>query len=105
MKVTMVETVRNIILKWPETADCDVSLLYIVHQREFHKINPAVPLGELPTKTYLKLEKEKKLSSRGNIERSRRKCQEDYPETRGKLYAKRHARQEDTLTSLGYNRR
>ena len=105
MKVTMVEKVKDVISKHPITADSDLDLMYVIWQREYNKINEFMALKNLDVLSFLKLLKSKKLSGFQNITRSRRKCQEMYPETRGKVYTERHNKQQETLDSLGYRRK
>ena len=51
----------------------------------------------------LKMWSNKEISHPSAIMRARRKVQEEYPETRGKLWEERHKQQEQVQQDLGYN--
>jgi len=106
MRVRVIDKVRWIIKESPESADCYDTLEYLIHSREFsqkysHKMNH-MKFNDLKQDTYHKMKKDGLFSSAANIRRSSRKCQEMYPETRGKRWEKRQEAQEDTIRSLGY---
>tara|TARA_E500000305_G_scaffold12144_1_gene8221 strand:+ start:2076 stop:2414 length:339 start_codon:yes stop_codon:yes gene_type:complete len=109
MKVKVIDKVKAIILKHPEAADCYHTLEYLVHKQEYEgqglRINydrSIKKFKDCRISAYYYMKKEGMMSSPANIRRSSRKCQEMYPETRGKRWKKRQEAQEDTIESLGY---
>ena len=87
MRVNMVNAVRGFITANKSLADNDIDLTYNIWKWQMTKLKPPVNIDKLSAKNLLKHMKEKTISSPYNISRSRRKCQEMYPETRGEAYA------------------
>ena len=63
-------------------------------------MKPAKDINKMSAKDIMKMWSEGEIASFLNIERSRRKCQEMYPETRGKVYKARHKQQEQVKEDL-----
>tara|TARA_R100001530_G_scaffold70988_1_gene50268 strand:+ start:788 stop:1075 length:288 start_codon:yes stop_codon:yes gene_type:complete len=80
----MIKEVRKWIRVNPSLADSDVDLIWSIWTSQVDNID------ELPAIELMRLWKHGKISSPSNITRSRRKCQEMYPETRGVTYNGRH---------------
>jgi len=90
----MVNTVRGFIVAKPELADDDVSLIYAIWAWQLKNDKPSKDVNKMTAKELMKCWKIGKISSAFNISRSRRKCQQHYPETRGDTYVKKQKQQE-----------
>ena len=113
MRINMVDKIRQYI-KWkPSLADSDVDLIWCIWINQVSKIlNPDIKrtlypiprrerdVSEVPIVEIMKLWKHGKISSPSNITRSRRKCQELYPETRGESYAARQEQQQRVIEDI-----
>ena len=93
MRVNMVNVVKGFIVAKPELADNDFSLMYAIWVWECTKLKPPVKLDQLKAKNLMSMLKGGELSSPFNISRSRRKCQQHYPETRGRKYEQKQSGQ------------
>tara|TARA_R110002020_G_scaffold392719_1_gene603002 strand:+ start:205 stop:534 length:330 start_codon:yes stop_codon:yes gene_type:complete len=100
MKINMINVVRGFITAHSDLADNDVDLTYNIWKWELNKMKPSININQISSKMLMKYWKDGTISSPYNISRSRRKCQELYPETRGETYAKRHERQENVKEDL-----
>ena len=80
----MVEEVKKWIRINPSLGDSDVDLIWYIWSSQIENID------EISAIELMRLWKHKKIPSPSNITRSRRKCQEEYPETRGKTWNARH---------------
>jgi hypothetical protein len=89
----MTNAVKGFIIANKSLADNDIDLTYNIWKWQMTKLKPPVNIDKISAKVLLKHMKEGTISSPYNISRSRRKCQEMYPETRGEVYAKRHQQQ------------
>ncbi len=88
-------TVRNLLTCGDNyLRDCDRCLILSVWQIQ----SPG--LMNEPFRTFAKLFIEGKLAAPESIRRTRQKIQEEHPSTRGELYHKRHALQEDVKEEL-----
>ena len=94
MRVNMVNTVRGFIIAKPSLADSDVDLMYAIWAWQLKNLKPPMNINSMSAKELMQIWRDKKVSSPFNISRSRRKCQEHYPETRGESYAKKQRHQE-----------
>tara|TARA_R100000152_G_C6781773_1_gene217070 strand:- start:6598 stop:6918 length:321 start_codon:yes stop_codon:yes gene_type:complete len=94
IRVNTVNLCKGFIVANPDLADNELELVYNIWIYEGKKHKPVIDVAKLSVKDLLKHLRDKKLSSWENITRSRRKCQELYPDTRGKLYEARHRHQE-----------
>ena len=94
MRITIVNTVKGFIVAKPSLADNDVDLIYAIWSWQMKNLKPAVNIDSLTVKQLMKTWKAGTVSSPFNISRSRRKCQEHYPETRGELYASKQRHQQ-----------
>ena len=106
MKINMQDKVKDLLIKYRNTRDCDPYLLYYIWKSEVDGLdydsNRPVDIDNLPLTTFLRLWKDKKISHPSAIMRARRKVQEKHPETRGKLWEERHNKQKDVQKQLGY---
>jgi hypothetical protein len=100
MRINMVNTIRGFITVHPDLANNDVDLTYNIWKWQLSKNKPSINISKLSTKALMKHWKDGTISSPYNISRSRRKCQELYPETRGETYEKRHKQQESVKADL-----
>ena len=94
MRVNMVNTVKGFIVAKPSLADNDVDLIYAIWSWQMKNLKPSVKIDSLTVKQLMNAWKEGAISSPFNISRSRRKCQEHYPETRGELYGSKQRHQQ-----------
>ena len=91
MKINMVNIVKGFITAQPSLADNDTELLWNIWKWFLEKKHkPAIKINSISARNLFKLLKDKEIPNWQNITRSRRKCQELYPETRGKTWKKRH---------------
>ena len=97
MTSNLLENVKHILLTRESSRDSDMRLCYFIW-RDFENTNPSDMLG---TKLLEMLDK-RQISSIESIGRARRKIQEDFPETRGSNYVKRHNNQKHIKEVLGY---
>ena len=100
MKIDMITTVKGFITANKDLADNDMDLTYNIWKWQFAKSKPPVKIDNLSAKNLLQHLKRGTISSFSNISRSRRKCQEMHPETRGVVYEKRHKEQENVRNQL-----
>ena len=96
----MINTIRGFITVHPELANDDVELTYNIWKWELNKHKPPINISKISAKILMRYWKEGHISSPYNISRSRRKCQELYPETRGETYVKRHENQKQVKEDL-----
>lgn len=88
MNLSIADTVKDILIQYPESRDSDELLQLKVWARQY---------PQLRSKTYRYwdwaiLFRDKKLASAESIRRSRQKLQEKHPELRGDVYYERHKR-------------
>ena len=95
MRVNMINMVKALILADRSLADSDVDLTWHVWARQLKMLKPSKNIEKLSARELLQVWKSKTIASPYNISRSRRKCQELFPETRGKVYEKRLAPQSE----------
>jgi len=103
IRVNMVNLCRGFIQADNSLADDELNLIWNIWAYQGKRLKPPIDVSKLLAKDLLKMLKDSKLSSWENITRSRRKCQEDHPETRGELYERRHKHQETIKGDLGYS--
>ena len=96
----MVNVVRGFIVAKPELADDDVSLIYAIWAWQLKNDSPSKDVSKMTAKELMNCWKEGNISSAFNISRSRRKCQQHYPETRGESYAKKQKHQERIIKDV-----
>ena len=89
----MVNVVRGFIVAKPELADDDVSLIYAIWAWQLQNDKPSKDVNKMTAKELMTCWKDGRISSAFNISRSRRKCQQHYPETRGDNYVKKQQHQ------------
>ncbi|QDP58152.1 MAG: hypothetical protein Unbinned5123contig1000_37 [Prokaryotic dsDNA virus sp.] len=94
MRVNMVNQVKGFIIAKPKLADSDVDLIWAIWAWQLAALKPSVNIKTLSARNLMRLWKDGKISSPFNISRSRRKCQQHYPETRGENYARKQNHQE-----------
>lgn len=97
MTSNLLENVKNILLLRESSRDSDMRLCFYIW-RDFEKINT----NEIMATKLLEMLDKKQISSIESIGRARRKIQEDFPETRGNNYVKRHNNQKHIKQVLGY---
>ena len=107
MRINMQDKVKEILTHKPNTKDNDFYLMYWIWNAEFNslkneKMNHADSFDHIDVMRLLRLLNDKELTHPSAITRARRKVQEDYPLTRGKLWAKRHKEQLQVQRDLGY---
>ena len=95
MRVNMINMVKALILADRSLSDSDVDLTWHTWARQLKSLKPSQNIEKMSARDLLQAWKAKKVASPYNISRSRRKCQELYPETRGKVYEKRQAHQSE----------
>ena len=100
MRVNMVNVVRGFIIAKPELADSDVDLIYAIWAWQLQNNKPTQNIKQMNAKDLMKCWKDGKISSAFNISRSRRKCQQHYPETRGEAYEKKQKHQERIIKDV-----
>ena len=100
MRVNMVNVVRGFIIAKPELADSDVDLIYAIWAWQLQNSKPTQNIKNMNAKDLMKCWKDGKISSAFNISRSRRKCQQHYPETRGETYEKKQKHQERIIKDV-----
>ena len=100
MRITMVNLVRGFIQAKDILADNDVRLAWAIWDYQLKHMKPAKNIMKMSAKDVMNMWAEGEISSFENISRSRRKCQEKYPETRGKIYQLRHKQQEQVKQDL-----
>ena len=100
MRINMINVVKGFITAHSDLGDNDVDLTYNIWKWELNKNKPSIDIDKIPAKVLMKYWKDGTISSPYNVSRSRRKCQELYPETRGETYAKRHEQQEEVKQDL-----
>ena len=93
MRVNMVNVVRGFITAKPSLANDDIDLMYAIWAWQLKNLKPSMNINSMSAKQLMKIWKDKKIASPFNISRSRRKCQEHYPETRGENYGTRQRHQ------------
>lgn len=93
MRVNMVNVVKGFIIAKPELASNDVDLIYAIWAYQMKKLKPPMKIESMSAKKLLQTWRSGLISSPFNISRSRRKCQEQFPETRGENYGKRQNHQ------------
>lgn len=96
----MVNIVKGFIVAKPELADDDVSLIYAIWAWQLKNDKPSKDVSKMTAKELMKCWKEGRISSAFNISRSRRKCQQHYPETRGESYVKKQKHQERIIKDV-----
>ncbi len=94
VRVNMVNIVRGFIVAKPELADDDVSLIYAIWTWQLKNHKPSKDVKKMTATELMKHWQNGDISSAFNISRSRRKCQQHYPETRGESYVKKQKHQE-----------
>ena len=94
MRVNMVNMVKGFILAKPELADSDVDLIWAIWGYQLKNSQKRKLIDGLTARDLIKSWKDGEISSPFNISRSRRKCQQHYPETRGSKYAAKQEHQE-----------
>lgn len=98
MKINKVkETVKQLLLKYPDLRDSDEKLIPAVWFLETDKDD------KMTAKEFLSRMWEKEYSKAESIRRARQKLQQDHPELRGSSYKNRQSVQvEETRQELGY---
>ena len=96
----MVNIVKGFITAKPELADSDVELIWAIWAWQLSTSKPSVDIKKLDAKKLMQLWKNGEVSSPFNISRSRRKCQQHYPETRGETYVKKQKHQERIIKDV-----
>jgi hypothetical protein len=100
MRVTLTNTIKGFILAKPELADNDTALVWAIWDWELKRITPPKNILKMSAQELVQLWQDKTITSPSAIGRSRRKCQELYPETRGEIYEARHKEQEVVKADL-----
>lgn len=96
----MVNIVKGFIIAKPELADSDVDLIYAIWAWQLKNDKPSKDVTKMTAKELMKQWKDGNISSAFNISRSRRKCQQHYPETRGESYVKKQKHQERIIEDV-----
>ena len=103
MRVDMVDIVKGFIIAKKDFADSDVDLIYNIWGWQLRRNKPPKKIESMSVKNLMKCWKDGVISSPSSIGRARRKCQEAFPETRGKVYAERMRRQQKVKLDLKRN--
>ena len=98
MRVNMVEEVKKYITIKPSLADDELALMWAIWSNQLKQ--KKIDITQLTARDLMYCWKNKQVSSPFNISRSRRKCQEHYPETRGETYYERHRQQDNVKSDL-----
>jgi len=85
--------VKELLDKYPDLRDNDQRLMANFWLQQLKR------LGHGPAE-FLLVYSKGNLSSSESITRARRKIQEQYPELRGELWSKRHAKQDEVIQEL-----
>jgi len=93
LRVNMVNKVKGFIIAKPELANSDVDLIWAIWAWQLAALKPPQKITSMSAKDLCRTWKEGTISSPFNISRSRRKCQQHYPETRGDEYVKKQHHQ------------
>lgn len=96
----MVNIAKGFITAKPELANSDVDLIYAIWAWQLQNNKPSKNITKMSAKDLMKAWKDGDISSAFNISRSRRKCQQHYPETRGDAYVKKQKHQERIKTDV-----
>ena len=94
MRINMVNIVKGFMIARPELANNDVKLIYAVWAWQLKTHKPNVDIKKISARDLMKKWRDGEISSAFNISRSRRKCQQHHPETRGKNYVRKQKHQE-----------
>ena len=100
MRIKMTNIIRGFIKAKPDLADDDFALMWGIWDWELRQMTPPDNILKMSARDLVQALKEKKLTSPSAIGRSRRKCQEMYPETRGATYEHRHAEQRNVINDI-----
>jgi hypothetical protein len=100
VRVNMVNMVRGFITAKPTLANCDVELIWAIWAWQLSTSKPSKNIKKLDAKELISLWKNGDIASPFNISRSRRKCQQHYPETRGESYVKKQKHQERIIKDV-----
>ena len=96
----MVEEVKKYISIKPSLADDELALMWAIWSNQLKQ--KKIDIATLSARDLMYCWKNKQVSSPFNISRSRRKCQEHYPETRGETYYARRKQQDQVKRDLKY---
>ncbi len=96
----MVNMVKGFITAKPELANNDVDLIYAIWARQLENSKPSRNIVKMSAKDLMIAWRDGEISSAFNISRSRRKCQQHYPETRGEAYVKKQAQQQRVIEDV-----
>ena len=113
MRINMIQEVKKYLTVYHQLRDSDVDLIWSIWINQISKIlNPQIKrhlypipqrqrdVSKISAIELMRLWKDGKISSPSNITRSRRKCQELYPETRGKCYEARRKQQRRVIGDI-----
>jgi len=100
MRIKMTNIIRGFIKSKAELADDDFALMWGIWDWEFRQASPPQNILKMSARDLVKALKGKELTSPSAIGRARRKCQEMYPETRGKTYERRHNEQQHVIDDI-----
>ena len=100
MRIKMTNIIRGFIKAKPDLADDDFALMWGIWDWELRQMTPPDNILKMSARDLVKALKEKTLTSPSAIGRSRRKCQEMYPETRGNTYERRHTEQQQVIDDI-----
>ena len=102
MRINMIYKVKGLIEAKEELADSDYDLCWNIWAIELKNSKPSVDINKLSARDLFGRLKRKEIPGEQAIRRSRRKCQEKWPNTRGKVWAQRHNECKTVLNDLGY---
>ena len=100
MRIKMVNVIRGFIKSKPDLADDDFGLMWGIWDWECRQMSPPENILKFSARDLVQSLKNKTLTSPSGIGRSRRKCQEMFPETRGSTYERRHDEQKQVISDL-----
>ena len=100
MRIKMTNIIRGFIKSKPDLSDDDFGLMWGIWDWEFRQMAPPKNILKMSARDLVKALKEKEITSPSAIGRARRKCQELYPETRGKTYERRHEQQQQVISDI-----
>lgn len=100
MRIKMTNVIKGFIKSKAELADDDFALMWGIWDWELRQLSPPKNILKFSARDLIKALKDKQITSPSAIGRARRKCQEMYPETRGKTYEQRHNEQQNVINDM-----
>ena len=100
MRIKLTNIIKGFIISKPDLSDDDFGLMWGIWDWEFRQMSPPKNIVKMSARDLIKALRAKEITSPSAIGRARRKCQELYPETRGKAYEHRHKEQKTVINDI-----